>query len=413
MPLQRQTAYRRFTLTLVSTVMVLVAVFVAFNTWINPLWVTPAPWTDTSFAEWRPIYRHQRTAKAGLVRTQDWDAAFFGSSRIDIAFDPSLPQWGNMKAVNLAVSAGTLPESSGILDYTIKKDPLKLAIVGIDLGDMTNGGSGILSTGYMESPFNEKGDDFERELRYLAGISTFESAIKTLTNKAKGRLPEYTTQGHRLRHTEPDDVAKVIFRDSIPHALRTVRNRRVGLAPHPWKIRCLQTILDDTKQNGCKLVIVFPPNHATYLGVYHHENDIDRFFALDRKLVLDMIALSNRDHPDAPPAIVWDFNDFHPYNCEAIPSDGSRMKWWLDGTHARKALGDVMLSRIMGWPVEDGGADFGVQLTEKNLDARITQIAKGYQRFKDDSPDLWQWMEDAISSYQSSGAETAQTQEAR
>lgn len=402
----RLKAHRRFTLTLFGAVVLLLTCFIGLNTRINPLWVTPTPWTDHSYAEWRPIYRHQRTAKAGMVRSEKWDAAFFGSSRVDIALDPALPQWGDTRAVNLAVSAGTLPETSGILHYAIEHDPLELAIVGIDLGDLMGAGSGILATGYMESPFNEKGDAFERELRYIAGISTFETAIQTIINRSEHKLPEYTPQGHRLRHTEPPDTATVIYRDSIPHAIRTIRRRRSGVEPHPWKVACFQRILDDTKAHGCKLVVMLPPNHAAYLGVYHYEDDIDKLHSKDRHLMLEMVAKSNREHPDAPPAVIWDFNDFHPLNCERITHDGVRMHWWLDGTHARKALGDIMLARIMGWPIDGPGADFGVQLTEENVEARLQQIVDGYERFKTEDSD-WKWMVGAISAYQDAGPTSA------
>ena len=395
-----QQPYRRYVRSVVGFFAFAVALFAAVNTWINPLWVTPAPWTDDGFAEWRPIYRQQRTAKAGLVRSETWNAAFFGSSRIDIAMDPALPEWGGEKVANLAVSAGTLPESSGILHYTIQNDPLKLAIVGIDLGDMLNGGSGMRNTGYMESPFNEKGDAFERELRYVVGISSFEASFRAITNRAKKRHPEYTTQGHRLRHQETYDVAEVIDRDSIPHAVRIVRNRRSGISPNSWKIDCFQRILDDTKKADCKLVVVLPPNHACYLGVYYYLDDIDPVFSMDRKLILDMIQESNQAHPEAPPAELWDFNDFHPLNCEAFSPPGKKMTWWLDGTHARKALGDIMLARIMDWPIEGKGSDYGVKLSEEILDQRSEQLRAGYQTFKNDHPDLWSWMVKSVSQYQ-------------
>lgn len=395
-----QLPYKRYARRVAGFFAFAVLLFTAINTWINPLWVTPAPWTDENFAEWRPIYRQQRTAKAGLVRAQAWDAAFFGSSRIDIAMDPALPEWGDERAVNLAVSAGTLPETSGILHYTIQNDPLELAVVGIDLGDMLHGGSGIRNTGYMESPFNEKGDPFERELRYIAGISSFEASFRALSNRINKEQPEYTTQGHRLRHQENNDVAMVVRRDSIPHAMRVIRGRRTGISPNPWKIDCLQRILDDTKAANCRLVVVLPPNHATYLGVYYYLDDVDPTFRTDRELILKMLRESNQTHPDAPPAIVWDFNDFHPLNCEPFTPAGEKMKWWLDGTHARKALGDIMLSRIMSWPLDGTGSDYGVELTLEGLDDRCAQLRSGYRQFKDQSPRLWDWMVESIGVYQ-------------
>lgn len=386
---------------LLGTAAGIVILFTAFNTWINPLWVTPAPWTDESFAEFRPIYRHQRTAKAGLVRSADWQAAVFGSSRVDIALDPANPRWGDTRAVNLAVSAGTLPETSAILRYTLRHDKLKTAIVGIDIGDLMGAHSPYRTTGFMESPFNPNGDTFERELRYISGISTFETAVQTLINRSRNSLPEYTPQGHRLRHQEPPDVLQTIQRDSIPHALRTVRRRKHALAPNDWKISLLRQILDDSKAAHTRLVVLIPPSHAAYIGIYHLENDPDPCFSHDRGIMAKLVAESNAAHPEAPPAVVWDFNDFHELNCEAIPSDKSRMKYWVDGTHARKSLGDVMLARVMGWPADDpAGADYGFELTAENLDQRLAALKQGYRDYQVRHAEQWQWMRDVAKTYQ-------------
>jgi len=393
--------FRRCALTLLGTAAGIVLLFTAFNTWVNPLWVTPSPWTDESFAAYRPIYRHQRTAKAGLVRSAQWQAAFFGSSRIDIALDPANPHWGNTRAVNLAVSAGTLPETAAILRYTLAREHLETAIAGIDIGDLMSSHSPYQTTGFMESPFNPKGDRFERELRYLSGISTFQTAIQTLINRHRQALPEYTPQGHRLRHHEPPNVRQTILRDSIPHALRTVRRRKHALEPNAWKISLLQQILDDSKAARTRLVLLIPPSHASYIGLYHLENDPDPCFTRDRGIMARLVAQSNADHPEAPAATIWDFNDFHELNCEAIPADKSRMKYWVDGTHARKSLGDVMLARIMAWPVDDpAGADYGFELNAANLDQRTATLRQGYQDFRTRHPELWQWMCDGAKTYQ-------------
>jgi len=407
-------SFLRFTLSVLIAAGVLLALFVGVNTWVNPLWVSKAPWTDDSFAEYRPIYRYQRTGKAGIAEAKPWKVGFFGSSRIDIAFDPALPQWQDTPAVNLAVSAGTLPETAAILDFTLKRAPLETAIVGIDIGDLMGGNSPYRTTGFMESPFNPDGNKLEQTLRYYAGISTFESAIQTIINKKKNVLPEYTALGHRLRHQETVDVAKVIQRDAISHALRVIRRRKSHLPtePNKWKASLLQKILDDTKAHKCRLVLVIPPSHATYLGVFYQQGDPDPTFSKDRMAMAKMVAASNAAHPEAPPATIWDFNDFHPLNAEKVPMDNSKMHWWLDGTHARKALGDVMLARIMGWPAEAAGADFGFELNEANAAARDAALHAGYVKFQKEQPELWKWMEEGIMKYQDTAAKSSAKDEA-
>lgn len=407
-------SFLKFTLAILFSAGGLLALFTGINTWVNPLWVSKAPWTDDSFAEYRPIYRYQRTGKAGIAEAKPWKVAFFGSSRIDIAFDPALPQWQGTPAVNLAVSAGTLPETAPILRYTLERAPLETAIVGIDIGDLLGGNSPYRTTGFMESPFNPDGNHLEQSLRYYAGISTFESAIQTILNKKGNKLPEYTPLGHRLRHQETTDVAKVIQRDAISHALRVIRRRKVNppAEANRWKAELLQQILDDTKTHKTRLVLVIPPSHASYLGVFYQQGDPDPTFSRDRIIMAKMVAASNAAHPEAPPATIWDFNDFHALNAEQVPMDNSKMHWWLDGTHARKALGDVMLARIMGWPVEGPGADFGFELNEANAAARSESLRAGYERFQKEQPDLWKWMEQGILKYQDTAAKSSAKDEA-
>jgi hypothetical protein len=416
MPGLRPRPFRKFNRVILGIAVGVLVVFTAFNTWINPLWVTPTPWTNEQFAEYRPIYRQQRTGKAGIARSTPWKVGFFGSSRVDIAFDPLLAGWQEKPAVNLAVSAGTLPETAGILRYTVERCPLETAIVGIDLGDISGAGSGIRTTGYMESPFNPKGDALERELRYFAGVSSFESSMKTLgywfgRHAEDFTLPEYTPQGHRLRHQDKDHVAAGMRRDAIPHAMKgsrrrlTLAGRNGGVIPaDAEKVRLTRQILDDCKSHGVALKIVIPPNHATYISVYHYSGDPDPGFSTDRRALVELVEESNAAHPQAPPAEIWDFNDFHELNCEPLPATPQgRMHWWLDGTHARKALGDVMTARMMGWPVEGAGADYGVRLTAANLPERLEQLKAGYQDFQNRHPDQFQWMVDGIRSFQASG----------
>lgn len=419
MPGLRPKPYRRFNRVILGITFGILVVFTAFNTWINPLWVSKTPWTNEKFAEYRPIYRQQRTGKAGIARSTPWEVGFFGSSRVDIAFDPMLPGWQGKPAVNLAVSAGTLPETAGILRYAVEHCPLKVAIVGIDLGDLSGSGSGIRTTGYMESPFNPKGEALERELRYVVGVSTFESAVKTLgywkrRDEPGFVLPEYTPQGHRLRHQDKPNVAAGMRRDAIPHAMKGARRRAKidehhggkGLPADPEKVRLTKQILADCVKHGVALKIVIPPNHSTYISVYYYSGDPDPNFSVDRRTLVDLVEQSNAAHPDAPPAEIWDFNDYNELCSEPLPTTPEgRMHWFLDGTHARKALGDVMQARIMGWPIEGPGQDFGVKLTRENLQTRLDGLKVAYQEFQTKHPDQFQWMVDAINSYKTSGKE--------
>ena len=175
-------AFHRYGLGLFAVAAGIVVLFTLVNTRVNPIAVTPTPWSDPGFREYRPIYRYQRTAKAGLLRSEPWSTVFLGSSRIDIALDPEHPDWGDTRTVNLALSAGTLPEAAAMFDYAAQRQDIGLTIVGIDLADLTSRFSLMHTAGFMESPLNRNGDKIERELRYYSGISTFEASIRAITS---------------------------------------------------------------------------------------------------------------------------------------------------------------------------------------------------------------------------------------
>ncbi len=88
------------------------------------------------------------------------------------------------------------------------------------------------------------------------------------------------------------------------------------------------------------LKIVIPPNHSTYISVYYYSGDPDPNFSTDRRTLVELVEKSNSEHPDAPPAEIWDFNDYNELCSEPLPTTPEgRMHWFPDGTHARKALG--------------------------------------------------------------------------
>jgi len=398
-------AFHRYAIGLFAVAAGVVLLFTLVNTRVNPLAVTPTPWSDPGFREYRPIYRYQRTAKAGLLRSEPWSVIFLGSSRIDVAFDPEHPAWGDTRAANLALSAGSLPESAAMFGYGAPRQNIGLVIIGIDLSDLTTHASLMHSAGFMESPLNRDGDAVERELRYYAGISTFEASVNAISNRARGKLPEYTPHGHRLRHREPENPRYVLRRDSIAHAIRFVRERKIAYDIEPTKLEALKSIIRTAKREGSRLVIVIPPNHATYLSVFYLENDPDPVFRLDRETITRLADAADAAHPDTPPVEIWDFNDFHPLNCEALPpaSDPSaKLSGWMDGTHALKSLGDIMLARIMDWPgLEGDAASYGTRLDSSTLDARIADIRAGYEEYRATHPDDWNWIRESVSRFSS------------
>ena len=395
-------AFRRHVLGLVGTFFGVMLTFTLINTWINPIWVTPAPWTNNDFAEHRQIYRNLRTAKAGMARSETWDVAMLGSSRVAIGLDPAIPQWGETRAVNLGMSAASINENAAMLSYLLDHQPdIKEVIIGVDLTDLTSESDLARGAGFFESPLNEHGDAFEREIRYHVGFSTTEASYKTLKAQSSGVVPPYTTKGHWAHHRSVDPVRLILQRDSIPFAVRFIRQRKIELALSPSKVESLRAAVRECLKHNVKLVLFVPPNHAVYLSVFPLENDPDPFFMLDRRTIVDLVEDEQRNFPDAPKVVVWDFNDFHPLNCEPIPTDPETpAKYWVDGTHSLETLGNVILSRIHGWPLEDPvEATYGQVIDSSNISERENFIQEGYDQYKNEHPEDWDFVKTVMKEF--------------
>ena len=394
-------ASRRYFTWLAGSFTVAMLVISFLNTWVNPLWLTPMPWSSAAFAECKPVHKAPRSGKAGLIRSGTWDTVLLGSSRVDIAFDPTLPQWQGRKVANLALRGGTLNEHLAMLSYASERQKLDLAIIGIDLTDVTNPVTIAEGSGFDESPLAPCNDKVERELRYISGISTFVETVKCLNYRAHGRLGAYSAQGQWVRSLDKRPLRQVLQKESFRWAHLFATQRRKSLEVKETKTEALHRILALCRDKGIRLILCIPPNHAAYLTAMRLNNDPDPCFRTDRAAFTSVIAQEAAAHPGAPPVELWDFNDFHPLNCEVLPPEGDHFaEYWADGTHALPSLGKTMLSRMMGWPVEDPkGADYGEKLDITTLDARIRHIADGYDRYRTSDPADFQWVRDNIDKF--------------
>jgi hypothetical protein len=75
------------------------------------------------------------------------------------------------------------------------------------------------------------------------------------------------------------------------------------------------------------------------------------------------------------PLPLWDFSDPNDITTETIPLDTNPapMRWFWDASHIRKAAGDLILDRVLGYhsPERTVPADFGTLLTEANIKAHL------------------------------------------
>ena len=189
---------RRYNFLVIGGALLACIVFAVANTAVDPWRVTPVPWRAENLEPYRDIAGQIRTGKAGLVRSGTWDVGLFGSSRVDNAWNPDAAGWKGKRVVNLGASGGFIYETVGIARYFLARQKPELLVIGIDPGDLGNANDTRPKSDYYNSPFSGT-DTFNRELRYVAGLSTFEASLEVLDRAVRNAPGEYTPHGLRLR----------------------------------------------------------------------------------------------------------------------------------------------------------------------------------------------------------------------
>jgi hypothetical protein len=393
---------KRYFFGLILPVGVLLLLIAFFNTWVNPLWVATTSWSSPAFASYKPLHKALRTAKPGLARSFQWDGVMLGTSRVDIAFDPTLPEWEGKRVANFALRGGTICEHEAMLRYAVAhQQRLEFVVLGVDLSDLTSPVNITPGTGFDESPLAQNGNRLEREIRYVVGVSMFADAVKCMNYRRKGRLGAYTPEGQWVRQLDKRPMRTVLSHESFKWAGHFAAQRRKSIKVNPVKVEALRNILRLCREKNMRLHVCIPPSHAAYLSAMRLNGEPDPVFRVDRSQILAVLEEELAAHPGSKVEL-WDFNDFHPLNCDPLPGPEEKHTYfWADGTHALPPLGHIMLARMMGWPVPDArGADYGVKLTPGGLEARLRQIDDGYPRYQTEHAEDFAWVREHLRDFE-------------
>ena len=383
---------RRYASVMLVGLVVATLIAAAINTWVDPFRVTGAPWASAKVDPYRDISASTRTGKAGLIRSHDdWQAGIFGSSRVISSLDPEAPGWAGKKVANLGMPGAFLYENIAMAEYFIARQPAEVLLFGIDPGDLTNAKDTRPMVDFAGSPLNQDGV-LDRELRYVFGMSTFETSLETLGLQWKKTPAEYNPHGFRDRPggtggggaAAPGKGQLNFIKNRFIDDARVPAKPGEGTKVHAKKAELLEALMRHCRAKGARLVLFLHPNHVLLQAKSSDIGQAEIPFETDRKALVGMVERVNATG-SGPQVELWDFYSYHPYNRERVrPIEGqpSELVHWRDLEHFTKDVGDGMLSLLMGWEIKDPNLDqYGIRLTPENLDARIRSLREAYQAY--------------------------------
>jgi len=319
---------------------------------VDPWRINNTPLSIGALDASREISSTVRVGKAALANKGEWETVLFGSSRVEMAFDPSHPAFGGKKTVNLAMSAANILELVPAANYALDRNPdIRLILFGIDAGDLHDDFDSRKFTHFYESPFADNNISIERGINQLIGGRSLIDSIATVSRHFSGETPERAPLGQWLKPSHPqnfrlyvEDVVQMGFEN--PHKAWGVREQ--DLRVH--KSNLLKGFLTRVRNEGIATHLFVPPQHA--LKLIHPDTNRPEKMCWDEDLhaLASVCAEVNKLDAPGPPIRLWNFLTFNGYTTRALPGEGPglmQMDSWNDLGHAQVDVGNAAIETML------------------------------------------------------------------
>jgi hypothetical protein len=301
-----------------------------------------------------------------LLKHEQLDSFILGSSRVNF-YDVSLASllsghnYYNMTAFNdyplsIRKKLEWLANNRKINQIILGMDYDHQAISETEDADLLRQEHPLIS-GEPKLKFYYKYTAFQPETLILCIQSNLEKTVKNIFDITTGQSK--LVQKEQLRLADPERYIASNFK---PASTREGKTKLIKEEPNKLKsIQELQKIINITKTKNIKTTIVVNPlNQHRFLTF-----DIDSYATWIRR----MVEVAGQ---------VWDFS--------GINSITKNDRFYYEDTHFTKQAGDLVLSKVFNNQkyVEDIPEDFGILVTQENLNAhleRLKQLQKDYKNY--------------------------------
>lgn len=378
--------HRRWTLGTVRLSLLLAAAVGCFNLLIDPYQLFGVAAVPGLIDNKDATTDHARLYKKGLTRRLMPQSAIFGSSRAEVGLAPAHPGWDNrwQPAANLGLPGAGIEEVRRWLFAVHAREPLRQVVLGLDFFMFNvykaDGEEEFLPTGWP---------CLRDEVVFpLFSVDALRDSVRTLFHQDPVRYPAYRPDGQISHQFKTISVRQGGQRRTFQRVERHAFNAMYLLPPkreyrfvHPETgastYSSFQDILALARRDGIDLRLFISPCHARMLEVISACGLWPQYEGWKRELtalVAAEAAVAGRE-----PFPLWDFSSYNSVTTEAVPAAGDRrtmMRFYWEGSHFKSETGDLVLDRLFAWqePGRLVPADFGVPLTERNIEAHLAEI---------------------------------------
>ncbi len=357
--LRSRHSYGRFNLTLLASIFLPLSLITGINIFINPYNIFDSP-TVSGFNQGKPpLLKNARLMKSVQITKVKPKTLLLGSSRADYGLNPNNENLIHQPAYNAALPAATPYEMRRMLQHTLVNQPeIKTVIIGLDEFMFNELNKDF--TEVEEHRLEKKHIDIKDILNTTLSYQALAASLETInySRQHPNHIP-YNDRGHlNLRPVDQDSSQRMrLFRGT----LRSFYTNFPVYKMSQESLAEIQNIIRICQENQIDCHFFLSPPHATHLQAIYHAGQWPAYEQFKREIV--------KITP------VWDFSGFNSITTEPLNRD---IKNYIDSSHYRSEIGDMIISKMLDNPSVNYPKDFGIWLTPDNIDEHLknTRIAQ-------------------------------------
>lgn len=354
--------------------------FGLINWFIDPYSVWNSP-TVAGLNQTKPhrSLEYVRLFKAVDVTRIKPKTIFLGTSRTEYGLDPTHPSvTKNLPAYNLALSDASAYEMMRYFQHALVNQPeLKTVVIGIDF--------------FMFNDFKKPQSSFTEDRLEKQSISLRDALDVSLSFSALQLSKE--TIGFNRKHSNSTSpyaengwrVEQYFFEHNSLATPNRFERSLSNFLENPYKkyklstkeLNHLKTIIDICGKRGIEVKVFISPSHATQWEAVRAAGLWQEFEQWKREV--------------SKIAPVWDFSGYNSITSEPVRNE---MNNYLDSSHYRKKVGDLVLNRLFSAQEKAVPADFGTLITPANVEAHLIKVRQQREAWAKSNPKLVKLVQD-------------------
>ncbi|MGE7110714.1 hypothetical protein [Lysinibacillus sp. NPDC047702] len=377
--------YRKWSISVVILCLVLIISIVTLNYVVNPYNIFNSP-TFKGFNE------QKIDSKVYLLKTKDIankrpDTIFLGSSRTHQGLDPKFyNKIVGDEAYNLGLSSATINVQLKYLEYALKNNPsLKRVIIGLDFEAFNQFGTN-------PSSFTEKRlltkywnmDDLISNLftkqAIIDSMHVIQENMKQISILTQDSILADGSHNEQVLLNNHQKLLNEGHNRFYEHLQEYLVNEQL-LAKYKLSNKNLdyfKQLVDLCKENEIELIVFIQPSHAL------------QWTGIERVGLWNQLEQWKKEIVQIVP--VWDFSGYN----SITTTSTENFNTYSDQSHYRKKIGNLIMHRILQIESKKVPSDFGVYITEKNIQSHLNNITADRDVWIANNPDITQMIDQFI-----------------